>query len=90
MNRIQILYDNTSLNKTEAIQFVEILSQTKDISEMSADDILKEFWDNWSIYDNYEEAWEEEQIFDYEAIEEKFRQRSWVLDSGRCLVRDYI
>ncbi|MBU5333615.1 hypothetical protein KQI61_15555 [Anaerocolumna aminovalerica] len=84
---IEALEINTSLNKDEAEQFINILEGVKDILNIA---ILDEYWDNWSIFDNYEEAWKDEQTYDDEVTEEQFKQHSFVLTTGRCLVRDYI
>lgn len=84
-----LLNKNTSLSNEEAEEFINILEKVKDISDMSENDILEEYWDNWSAHDNYEEAWEDEQSFDDEQTEEEFKQHAFILSSGRCLVRDY-
>jgi predicted restriction endonuclease len=84
-----ILKENTSLSTTEAEEFLNNLEDLKDISIMNEDDILNEFWDNWSAHDSYQEAWEDEQTFDDEQTEEQFKEHAFILSSGRCLVRDY-
>lgn len=77
---------NTSLDNKEAEQFTDILKEVKDISKIA---ILDEYWDNWSVFDNYEEAFKDEQSYDDEVTEEQFKEHSYVLCTGRCLVRDY-
>jgi hypothetical protein len=77
---------NTSLNKEETEQFIDIIKKLKDISQLA---ILDEYFDNWSAFDNYQEAFEDEQIYDGDVTDEQFKEHSYMLSSGRCLVRDY-
>ncbi len=83
---MEVLVLNTSLDDKEAEQFLSILKGVKDISQIA---ILDEYWDNWSIFDTYEEAFKDEQIYDDEVTDEQFKEHSYVLSTGRCLVRDY-
>jgi hypothetical protein len=82
----EVLVCNTSLNYEEAKQFIDILVKLKDISNVA---ILDEYWDNWSAFDSYEDAWKDEQSYDDEQTEDEFKEHSFSLSSGRCLVRDY-
>jgi hypothetical protein len=83
---IDTLVLNTSLDNEEAEQFTNILKELKDISRI---EILDEYLDNWSIFDSYEEAFKDEQIYDDEVTQEQFKEHSYILSTGRCLVRDY-
>lgn len=77
---------NTSLNYYEAENFINILEGLKDISDIA---ILDEYLDNWSIFDNHKEAFKDEQFYDEDVTEEQFKEHSFILSTGRCLVRDY-
>ena len=77
---------NTSLNKEEAEQFIDIIKKLKDISQIA---ILDEYFDNWSVFDSYKEAFKDEQMYDDEVTDEQFKEHSYILSTERCLVRDY-
>jgi len=83
---IEALVANSSLDNDEAIEFITIIEGLKNISDIA---ILDEFWDNWSAFDNYDEAWEDEQTYDDEQTEEDFKQHAFILSTGRCIIRDY-
>jgi predicted RND superfamily exporter protein len=98
---IRNLTENSSLSETEANEFLNILVTQKTQREklltsindetVSDDEILEEFYNNWSAHENYEEAWKDEQQYleDDEIIEEEFKEHAFVLSTGRCLVRTY-
>ena len=83
---ITALEVNTSLKNEEAKEFITIVEGLKNISDIA---ILDEYWDNWSAFDNYTEAWKDEQTYDDEQTEEEFKQHVFILSTDRCLVRDY-
>lgn len=87
--KIRTLEENTSLSAEEAEEFLIILEELKDMKGIA---ILDEYFDNWSAFNSYEEAREDEQQYcdNDEQTEEQFKDHSFVLSSGRCLVRDYI
>jgi hypothetical protein len=99
MKDIRNLTENSSLSEKEANEFLNILVTQKtqrkklltsiDDNTISDDEILEEFQNNWSAHENYDEAWKDEQYFDDEVTEEEFKDHSFVLSSGRCIVRTY-
>jgi hypothetical protein len=99
MKDIRNLTENSSLSETEANEFLNILVTQKTQREKlltSIDDemvsdyeIVEEFYNNWSAHENYEEAWKDEQFFDPDVTQDEFNEHSFVLSSGRCLVRTY-
>lgn len=99
MKDIRNLTENSSLSETEAKEFLNILVTQNtqrekfltsiDDETVSDNEILEEFQDNWSAHESYDEAWKDEQYFDDEVTEEEFKEHSFVLSSGRCIVRTY-
>jgi len=99
MEDIRTLTENSSLSEKEAIEFLNILVTQKtqreklltsiDDETVSDDEILEEFYNNWSAYENYEKAWKDEQFCNPDVTVEEFKEHSFVLSTGRCLVRDY-
>ena len=83
---IDRLIYNTSLNNIEAEEFIAIVEKEKSLTIVN--DICFELWDNWSIFDSYDEAWEHEQKYGGDLAEEEFKRYCHKFETGRCIVKE--